>query len=175
MSNILIVYFSHKGETYFPEGYRVVEKGNANIIAEKVQSLLNADIFEIRPVNKYPVSYKECCEVAKEEYEKGTLPKLEEYLPNIKRYDTIVLVYPCWWGTIPQAMFTFLKKYDFKDKEIYPICTHEGSAMGKSEIDLVNVCTKARIHRGLAIKGSKVNVCDASLREYFMGLLMKEN
>ena len=65
MSNILIVYFSHKGETYFPEGYRVVEKGNANIIAEKVQSLLNADIFEIRPVNKYPVSYKECCEVAK--------------------------------------------------------------------------------------------------------------
>ena len=101
--------------------------------------------------------------------------KLIEYLPNIKRYDTIVLVYPCWWGTIPQAMFTFLKKYDFKDKEIYPICTHEGSAMGKSEIDLVNVCTKARIHRGLAIKGSKVNVCDASLREYFVGLLMKEN
>ena len=35
---ILTVYFSHKGETYFPEGIKTVNKGNTEFAAEYILS-----------------------------------------------------------------------------------------------------------------------------------------
>lgn len=163
----LIAYFSHAGENYFPEGMRYIEVGNAKIIAEKVKKLTGADIFEIDTIKRYPDNYKKCCDEAMAEQKKGELPELKQYLPSISQYDKVVLVYPCWWGTMPQAVFTFLDHYDFSGKEIVPICTHEGSGMGRSERDLVRVCPKAKVQRGIAIQGANANSCDGTLSKYF--------
>ena len=38
-------------------------------------------------------------------------PELRGTLPDLSGYDTIVLGYPCWWGTMPQAVFTFLERH----------------------------------------------------------------
>lgn len=163
----LTAYFSHAGENYFPDGMRVVKVGNAKIIAEKVQKLTASDIFEIETVKKYPENYRKCCDEAKAEQQRGELPELKSFLPSIAQYDRIILVYPCWWGTMPQAVFTFLNHYDFSGKQILPICTHEGSGMGRSERDLARVCPKADIQRGIDIEGVRASTCDSVLERYF--------
>ena len=163
----LIAYFSHAGENYFVDGMKSVEVGNAKIIAEKAQKLLGAEIFEIETIKKYSSSYKACCDEALAEQRKGELPQLKNYLPSLDEYDKILLIYPCWWGTCPQAVFTFLNYYNFDGKEILPICTHEGSGMGRSEGDIQRTCPKANLKSGLAIVGSYANECDDKLRKYF--------
>jgi flavodoxin len=37
-------------------------------------------------------------------------------------YDRIYVGYPIWYGTMPMAVFTFLKSYDFSGKTIIPYC-----------------------------------------------------
>jgi flavodoxin len=159
----LIAYFSHAGENYFVGGYRTIKKGNAKIIAEKVQQYSGADIFEIETKKQYSDSYKICCDEALAEQKQGVLPELVSFLPSIDAYDNIVLVYPCWWGTMPQAVFTFLNHYNFDGKTIFPICTHEGSGMGRSERDIAKTCAGAKIASGLAIQGSVAENSDAKI------------
>lgn len=162
----LIAYFSHAGENYFSDGIKYVEVGNAEIIAKKLNQLISADIFKIDTIKKYSDNYRTCCDEAKLEQQKNELPQLIEYLPSIDQYDKIYLVYPCWWGTMPQAVFTFLNHYNFANKQIYPICTHEGSGMGRSEKDIMSTCPTAKVNKGLAIVGSFANECDNKLKEY---------
>ena len=69
-------------------------------------------------------------------------------------YDTVVLAYPNYWGTMPMAVFTFLEQFDFSGKTILPLCTNEGSGMGSSERDIKKTCPGAEVKRGLAITGS---------------------
>lgn len=71
-----------------------------------------------------------------------------------------MLVFPCWWGTMPMPVFTFLEQYDFQGKIIYPICMNEGSGLGKSVRDIKLLCKKAIVHDGLAIFGSQINSLD---------------
>lgn len=168
MAKTLIAYFSHQGETYFPDGCRMVEKGNAQIIAEKASQIIKADVFRIETIKEYPIGYEECCNEAKREQDAGEFPELKEYLGSLSKYENLVVIYPCWWGTMPQAVFSFLRTYDLDNKHIYPICTHEGSGMGRSEKDLNRVCATDHVYNGLAIEGSKAEVCDEKLQEYLL-------
>lgn len=54
------------------------------------------------------------------------------------------------------AVFTFLEKFDFRGKIIKPLCTHEGSGMGRSEKDIKALCPEAKVEKGLAIQGGRV-------------------
>ncbi len=57
---------------------------------------------------------------------------------------------------MPMPVFTFLERYDLSGKLILPLCTHEGSGMGRSEGDLKKLCPDADVRPGLAIRGSSV-------------------
>ena len=162
----LIAFFSHKGETYYSEGISWRNKGNANVIADKLKEMTGADIFEIKTIKEYPSDYKKCCDVALQEQQENIFPPLKEYVKDMENYKKIILVYPNWWGTMPQAVFTFLSLYDFSNKIIYPICTHEGSKMGRSVDDIKKSCPLSRVNDGLAIQGSYVSCCDEKLNKY---------
>ena len=166
MNKNLVVYFTHRGETYFPDGYRIVEKGNSEILSEKVAEIIPADIFEIKTEKEYPVSYKECCDVAKIEQQKGELPKLKKYLDSIEQYENIIVIFPCWWGTMPQAVFSFLDHYNLDGKGLFPICTHEGTGLGRSMRDLELVAPNAILYDGYAIEGHLIPECDEELTDY---------
>ncbi len=158
MNKNLVVYFSRKGENYFGGAIRNIVKGNTEVIAEYVKSILNdADIFEIETVNVYSSDYTRCTEEAKVELRTQARPKLKQYLSSIREYDNIYIGYPNWWGTCPMAVLTFLEHYDFKGKNIYPFCTNEGSGMGSSPRDIAKACPNAIMHSGLSLRGSMVN------------------
>ena len=166
MAKILIAYFSRTGENYFGGQIRSITKGNTATVAEAAQRVTGGDLFEIRTVKEYPENYKACCDVAADEGKADARPELAGALPDIARYDTIVLGYPCWWGTMPQALFTFLEAADFSGKKILPFCTHEGSGMGRSEGDIRRLCPGATVARGLAVSGSACGNAEASVRKW---------
>lgn len=53
----LIVYFSRKDENYMEDGIRNIEKGNTEIVAEKIQKLTGADIFKVETEKEYSYGY----------------------------------------------------------------------------------------------------------------------
>lgn len=105
-------------------------------------------------MKNYPVDYTECTEVAKIEIQQKFRPELKNYLPNINDYEKIFLGYPIWWSIPPMAIATFLEKYNFDGKKIFPFATHEGSGLGGSVNYLKKICPNAEILNGIAIHGA---------------------
>ena len=86
---------------------------------------------------------------------------------SIDEYDTIVLAYPNYWGTMPMAVVTFLEAFDFTGKIILPLCTNEGSGMGSSERDIKKYAPGAELKRGLSITSSEAANSKGSVQRWF--------
>ena len=155
MDNVLVVFYSRKGENHTPNGIQILEKGNTAYAAEYIQQALNADIFEIDTVKPYAANYRECCMEAVAEAKSNARPELKAYLPDIAKYDTVFVCFPCWCGTAPMSVFTFLEHYDFTGKKVIPLCTNEGSGMANSERDIAASCKGAEVVAGLSVRGHK--------------------
>lgn len=149
---ILIAYFSHSG--------------NTGIAAKKIQKEIGGDIFKIETVKVYPQNYDAVVDIAQKEQNANARPELKAVTLDMDAYDTIILGYPNWWGTMPMAVFTFLEAYDFTGKTIIPFCTNEGSRMGRSIEDIKKLCGKSTILDGLAIRGSSVETAQDDVSEW---------
>ena len=155
MSNVLVVYYSRKGENHMPGGIQVLEKGHTEYAAEYIRDALGADLFEIDTVTPYAADYRECCMQAVQEIKAGARPAIKGYVEDMSGYDTLFVCFPCWCGTAPMCVFTFLEHYDLTGKKIVPLCTNEGSGMAKSEADLARSCPGAQVVAGLSVRGHK--------------------
>ena len=151
-TKILVAYFSHAGENY---QVGVIEKGNTHIVADMIAEATGADEFEIKTVNPYPATYKECTDVAKKELEDNIRPELAGKIENIDKYDTIFLGYPIWWSDMPMAVYTFMESYDFSGKTIIPFCTSAGDYMTGKEVNIPNFAKGATLKDGIGIVGKR--------------------
>ncbi len=105
--NTFIVYFSWSGNT---------EKTAKNI-AKKT----GGEWFRLERQIPYSKDYNTCAYVeAKEEIEGKIRPEVKMPLPDICRYDRVILAFPIWWYTSPMPVWTFLESYpDWRGKAIY--------------------------------------------------------
>ena len=85
---------------------------------------------------------------------------------SIDEYDTVVLAYPNYWGTMPMAVFTFLENFDFSGKTILPLCTNEGSGMGGSERTIKQCAPGANVKKGLPVTGSDAGNSGAAVKRW---------
>jgi flavodoxin len=168
---ILMAYFSRSGNNYVNGNIINLPVGNTEIAAKKIKEMTGGDLFKINPVKKYSEDYRICTEEAQRELQADIRPELAEKLDSIDGYDTIILGYPNWWGTMPMPVWTFLEQYDFLGKTILPLCTHEGSGMGKSEADIRRLCPGANVKKGLAIRGGNVKGTDSIISDWLQKLL----
>ena len=136
MAKTLIAYFSRADENYFGGAMRYVKVGNTEIVVGVMK-------------------YMTCIEEAKKDLRAKARPELVSTPESIDEYDTVVLAYPNYWGTMPMAVFTFLEAFDFSGKTILPLCTNEGSGMGGSERDIKKACPGADVKKGLPVTGSQ--------------------
>ncbi len=143
---------------------------NSRVIAEMIRQATGGDIFEIKSVQPYPEDYDACVKQAKSELESGALPALQGKVAELKKYDVVVIGYPCWWSTFPMPVKTFLTENDLSGKTILPFCTHEGSGMGNSVEDIKKFCPKARVLEGLAIRGSSVKSSQSRVLDWLKAL-----
>ena len=166
MSKTLIAFFSRADENYFGGAMRYVQIGNTEIVVNVMKEMIDADTFRIEMTSPYSPVYMTCIEEAKKDLRENARPELTSYPDSIDDYDTVILAYPNYWGTMPMAVFTFLEKYDFSGKTILPLCTNEGSGMGSSESDIKKAAPGATIKRGLAITGSNAANAGGAVKKW---------
>ena len=165
MKKILTAYFSLKGETYVNGDIVVLKQGNTEVIAQRLAKKIETDLFHIEKVGGYPPTYKEIVEVAKVEWKDDERPAFVGSVADMEQYDTIILGYPNWCGTMPKAVWTFLEAYDMKGKTIIPYCTHEGSGLSKSVDDIKRLCPDASVLPGTAIHGAEAREVTAEIEQ----------
>ena len=162
----LVVFFSHAGDNYSVGN---IEVGNTKIVADYITELTGADQFEI-VTHKYDgMAYKPLCDLAKEELENGELPEFEGSV-DVSKYETIFIGGPVWWGTYPQVMFTFFKKYDLNGKTIIPFTTHEGSGLGGCVEDVKAAYPNATVNEGFSMYGHDVRTCKPEVAKWLKTL-----
>ena len=167
MADILIAYFSMKGQTIGP-GMKITyqEKGNTMIAAEFIQKALGGDLFEIEADRNYSKDHMKLIEEAKQELHDGIRVPVKRYPENLDQYQTVFLGYPNWWNTMPMVLFTFLEHFNWTGKRIIPFCTNEGSGIGDSVRDIKRICRGADVDCGVSFVGSRASGSEAKITEW---------
>ena len=166
MAKTLVVFYSRKGENHMPDGIQILPKGHTAYAAEYIAQAVQADLFEIDTVKPYADNYRQCCMEAVAEFKSNARPQIKGYVEDMAKYDTVFVCFPCWCGTAPMCVFTFLEHYDLTGKRIIPLCTNEGSGMAKAPEHLAKSCPGATIAEGLAVFGHQVRDSEAAIADW---------
>lgn len=142
--NILIAYFS--------------ATGNTERIADHLDAILDADLYEIVPQEPYTsadLNYNSSNSRAEQEInDPAARPAISGQVDNMEEYDVIFLGYPIWWGQAPKIVYTFLESYDLSGKTIVPFCTSASSGIGTSASGLHSLAPDANWLDGQRFLGS---------------------
>lgn len=157
-SRVLIVYFSHSG--------------NTRRLAELIHEQVGGDMVELKTVTPYPQEYDAVVEMAKREQQADARPLLATELSWPTSCRTVFIGYPNWWGTFPMPVFTFLETHNPGDRTVIPFCTHGGGRFGRSERDLRRLCPQARILKGFEVRGSRAGQARGDVETWLRGIGM---
>lgn len=127
MSKILISYFSATGTT--------------KRVAERVSTIVNGDLFEIEPVNKYSkddLNWTNDKSRSSIEMNENIKPDIVRTVSNLEDYDTICLAFPIWWYKEPTIIDKFLEENDMTGKKIYVFVTSGSSSIDSTYKSLQN-------------------------------------
>ena len=144
LGKTLIIYYSLTGRT--------------KDIALQIQSLTNADVYEIKPkeeIKQGPAIYI----TSKKQISSGNYPEIVNDFPDAKEYDTIFVGSPIWWYTAAPVVLEFLKEFDFQNKNVIPFST-QGSNYGTYFKDFSAKAKNANI-----LKGESFNNMDSKYNE----------
>ncbi|MBO4920831.1 MAG: hypothetical protein J5372_02830 [Lachnospiraceae bacterium] len=177
---LLTVYFTRLGNTDFEEDVDAVSgasllkadgvlMGNTELMAHMLNSISGCDIVPITLTGeKYPSSYTDTVVVASKEIKENARPEIEDI--DISGYDTIILVYPLWWGTIPMPVATFLENNDFTGKTIYLLATQGSAGFGSTVEDVAALAKGANVVKGLSIYCDDIPYVRDQLEEWMKSL-----
>ncbi|WP_143451629.1 flavodoxin [Levilactobacillus brevis] len=103
--------------------------------------LKEADLFFglILQSTDYPDEYQQVLKITKHELDERTFPKIMPITADIAGSNHIILAFPNWWNHLPRPIVTFMEQYQWQDKTIYPVCTHEGNRFGDSLNELSEI------------------------------------
>lgn len=135
----LVVYFS--------------KSGNTRYIAQKIQSKLDADIFELETATPYPVNSDETNIIAKNEIENNVLPELKQNI-NITAYDKVFVGTPVWLHNMAPAVKSFLSNNNFTGKTIIPFITHGGGGEYNIAKEMGDCAKGSRVLKSISIYGN---------------------
>ena len=136
----IVVYFSWGGTT--------------ESLAKEIASQTGSDIWRIEEAAPYTRDYNKVLDVAQNEKRKNARPAIKGTFPDISQYDTVYLGWPCWWGTAPMIIFSFLDRADLDGKTLAPFTTSGGSGFGSSLGDIKKLEPKAVQTKGLSLNGT---------------------
>lgn len=125
--------------------------GNNTVIADYIANQTGGDLFSILTKKPYPTNYDETVDQGKEEIQNQELPALKSHVGDLSGYDTIILVYPNWWSTLPAPVQSFLKETDMSGKQVYAIVTSGGSGFSDTIRTIQQAEPGASVHEGFAL------------------------
>lgn len=113
----LILYYSNSGTT--------------KEAADKIQKQTGADILEMQFDPTYPTNYNKLGAFAKKQIDTNARPKITN-LPDLSKYDTILLGFPTWFHRPPMFINTFFETAKLTGKTIIPFTTSVSSEISES-------------------------------------------
>lgn len=151
-SGVLVVYFSCTG--------------NTKKVAEKIAALTGGDIYEIVPAEPYSAAdlnyNNDDCRANREMNDPTARPAIGGGKADISGYDTVIIGYPIWWGTMPRIINTFIDSCELSGKTVLPFCTSGSSGISRSVSDIKAAAPTADVCDGLRASG----VSDAELEKW---------
>jgi len=149
---ILIVYFSHTGNTKTIAGY----------INEAVES----DIVEIKTVDTYTDDYDTLLAQIRQEVASGYSPPINTTVENVQDYDVIFIGYPIWVETAAPPIRTFLSSHDLSGKTVIPFCISGTSSAERSYQFVRSLCPQSTFLGGLQIRRSTYDTAKVRVLEW---------
>jgi len=132
---ILVAYFS--------------ATGNTKVVAEKLATAMNADLFEIAPEQLYTADdldwHNNKSRSSIEMDDKGSRPAIASKIDDISQYKIVFIGSPIWWGREPSIIDTFIESYDFAGKTIIPFVTSGSSGIGDYGANLQSLAPNATV------------------------------
>ena len=122
--DVLVVYYS--------------ATGNTEQVANEIAAALNADVFELEPVEPYSdadLNWTDDNSRVVQEYENEDQRAVELVSTSVENwddYDTVFIGYPIWWGIAAWPVNSFVQNNDFTGKTVIPFCTSSSSGLGES-------------------------------------------
>jgi len=154
MTKKLIAYFSASGVT--------------KRVAENLNTVIDSDIFEIEPKEKYTSAdlnwNDKNSRSSVEMNDKSSRPEIKNTV-DVSKYDTIILGFPVWWYTAPTIINTFIEENNINNKEIYVFVTSGGSGVNDSFINLKNTYPQNQWKKGIRLRG---NESENVIKEWLM-------
>ena len=138
MSKALVAYFSASGVT--------------SKVAKNLASAIGADIFEIKPVQKYSKAdlnwMDKRSRSSVEMNDRSSRPAIADRVNQMSEYDVVFIGFPIWWYREPSIIDTFMEAYDFSGKTIVPFATSGGSGLGDSAENMQTLAKGAKVEEG---------------------------
>ena len=132
-------------------------------VANRLADAIDADVFEIRPVEAYTKDdlnwWEKDSRSTVEMNDPAARPEIAKRRDNMADYKKIYVGFPIWWNVAPRIVNTFLESYDLTGKTIVPFATSGGSGVDKVSGSIEGSC------KGADLKEPSLLNADASLQE----------
>jgi len=155
--DVLVVYFSATGTT--------------KDVAEKIASITNGDLYEIKPAKSYSDAdlnwNDKNSRSTKEQNNKKSRPEIASGTVDLSGYKTVYIGYPIWWGEEPRILDTFVESYKFDGIKMIPFCTSASSGVGRSDKNLTERAGTGDWQKG---KRFGAGASEGSIRSWIEGL-----
>ena len=136
----LVIYFSQTGTT--------------KAAAEKIAEIKKADLIEIRPEKPYNMSYIKTVFTSLKEIFTKARPELAMEIPDIQKYDRILVGCPIWCGFVPNVVLTLLDALDLSGKHVAVFTTSGATKPVKLAVKLKKLYSEAKWHKPLNANGA---------------------
>lgn len=161
-SSVLVVYYSATGSTERAASY--------------IADALDADIFELEPVDPYTdeeLDYTNRNSRVSQEYNNNErdVELVSVTVESWDQYDTVLIGYPIWWHIAAWPVNEFVQSNDFTGKTVIPFCTSGSSGLGESGELLEEMAGS-----GTWLEGQRFSsgASEDSVREWALGLGLTE-
>jgi len=158
-SEILIVYFSHTGNTQQLAGYIKEKTGGTSI--------------RLEPEIAYPADHQAVVDCVSAQNKVNVVPELKNKIDNLDRYKVVFLGFPVWDKRLPPPVRSFLKQCNLKGKTVLPFHTHSGFGSGNSIPEIREWCSDAAIGTPFLEKGDLVTTAKSRVAIWLEEVLEK--
>lgn len=157
----LIVYYSYSGTT--------------KRVAEHLQTLTGGELYELKLETPYTGSSNNVSDRVFDERAREEMPKLLGELPDLSKYDRILIGTPVWNDSMSNPIIGYLKQTDFGGKTVslfWTYITNEGT----TEQDFIAYVQNAKVAEGLPLRSANSisdSELDRELQTWIRGIEVK--
>lgn len=129
--------------------YYSINNSATEMIAKKIQSKTNADIYKIETAKQYPDNCIKFSDKILNEITYKKSPKLKQKkFEDLYKYDTVYLGTPVYYGDIAPAMRAFLKSNKLNGKTVAPFYSLDNGGVGASWKNMKKLSGKTHFKEG---------------------------